>query len=119
MDVSHRGGKPGFVNIVRGDNGKDTLQIPDFVGNFFFNTFGNIALNPRVGLLFIDYAGHNLLHIAGQARLILDGPEIDAYVGAERILSIEVDAAIWRSNALPLQWTAAVASPFLEQTGSW
>lgn len=119
VDVSHRGGKPGFVKIIRGDNGKDTLQLPDFVGNFFFNTFGNIALNPRVGLLFIDYAGHNLLHIAGHARLILDGPEIDAYVGAERILSIEIDSAIWRSNALPLEWSTAIASPFLEQTGNW
>lgn len=119
VDVSHRGGKPGFVKIERGEGGKDTLQLPDFVGNFFFNTFGNIALNPRVGLLFIDYAGHNLLHIAGHARLILEGPEVDAYAGAERILSIEVNSAIWRSNALPLQWSKAEASPFLEHTGRW
>jgi uncharacterized protein len=119
VDVSHRGGKPGFVKIERSESGKDRLLLPDFAGNFFFNTFGNIALNPRVGLLFIDYAGHSLLHVAGHASLLLDGPTVEAYAGAERVLSIEVDSAIWRSNALPLQWTRAEPSPHLEHTGHW
>jgi predicted pyridoxine 5'-phosphate oxidase superfamily flavin-nucleotide-binding protein len=119
VDVSHRGGKPGFVKVERSENGKDRLLLPDFAGNFFFNTFGNIALNPRIGLLFIDYAGYNLLHVAGDASLILDGPTVAAYAGAERVLSIEINAAIWRSNALPLQWTTAEPSPFLQHTGHW
>lgn len=119
VDVSHRGGKPGFVKLETLEDGRIRLLVPDFVGNFFFNTFGNIAINPRVGLLFIDYATHDLLHIAGHAELILDGPAIDAYVGAERLLSITVDQAILRRNALPLDWSAAEASPFLEHTGHW
>jgi uncharacterized protein len=51
VDVSHRGGKPGFVRID--DDG--TLTVPDFSGNCHFNTFGNLELNPRAGLLFIDF----------------------------------------------------------------
>ena len=119
VDVSHRGGKPGFVKIMQTAEGKDRLLVPDFIGNFFFNTFGNIVLNPKVGLLFIDHAGHRLLHIAGQAELILDGPEIDAYVGAERLLAITIDQVILRNNALPLDWSEAEISPFLENTGQW
>lgn len=119
VDVSHRGGKPGFVKIETLADGRERLLVPDFAGNFFFNTFGNIALNPRVGLLFIDYDTHDLLHVAGHAELILDGPAIDAYAGAERLLSITVDQAILRRNALPLDWSEAETSPFLEQTGQW
>ena len=119
VDVSHRGGKPGFVKIEMLADGRNRLLVPDFVGNFFFNTFGNIALNPKVGLLFIDYAEHRLLHLAGRAELILDGPEIDAYVGAERLLAITIDRAILRNNALPLDWSEAEISPFLESTGQW
>ena len=119
VDVSHRGGKPGFVKIETLADGRHRLLVPDFVGNFFFNTFGNIALNPKVGLLFIDYEKHHLLHIAGHAKLILDGPEIDAYVGAERLLSITVGRAILRHHALPLSWSEAEMSPFLERMGQW
>lgn len=119
VDVSHRGGKPGFVKIETLEDGRNRLLVPDFAGNFFFNTFGNIVLNPKVGLLFIDHAGHRLLHLAGRAELILDGPEIDAYAGAQRLLAITIERAILRNNALPLDWSAAEISPFLEQTGQW
>lgn len=119
VDVSHRGGKSGFVKLETLEDGRERLLVPDFAGNFFFNTFGNIALNPRVGLLFIDYTTHDLLHIAGHAELILDGPVVDAYAGAERLLSITVDQAILRRNALPLAWSTAETSPFLEHTGHW
>jgi predicted pyridoxine 5'-phosphate oxidase superfamily flavin-nucleotide-binding protein len=119
VDISHRGGKPGFVKIETLEDGRNRLLVPDFVGNFFFNTFGNIALNPKVGLLFIDYAEHRLLHLAGRAELVLDGPEVDAYVGAERLLAITIDRAILRNNALPLDWSEAEISPFLEHTGQW
>lgn len=119
VDVSHRGGKPGFVKITRTADGNDRLLVPDFAGNFFFNTFGNIVLNPRVGLLFIDHAEHRLLHLAGRAELILDGPEVDIYEGAERLLAITIDRAILRNNALALDWSKAEISPFLEHTGQW
>ena len=39
VDVSHRGGKPGFVRV----DGNSSLTVPDFLGNFFFNTLGNLA----------------------------------------------------------------------------
>lgn len=51
VDVSHRGGKPGFVHI----DGTRRLLIPDYMGNNMFNTLGNISVNPNVGLLFVDF----------------------------------------------------------------
>lgn len=62
IDVSHRGDKPGFVRI----NDNHTLTWPDFVGNFHFNTLGNILLNPHVGLLFIDFNSQDLLYLTRQ-----------------------------------------------------
>jgi len=41
---------------------------PDCAGSRLFNTLGNIAADPLVGLLFIDFATGALLHLAGQAR---------------------------------------------------
>jgi hypothetical protein len=118
VDVSHRGGKPGFVRVDRGAAG-DVLTVPDFSGNAMFNTLGNLSLNPRAGLLFIDYERGDTLQLSADAVLVFEGPELDAFEGAERLLKLQVRDVLWTSAGLPLQWTAPELSPFLLETGSW
>lgn len=115
VDVSHRGGKPGFVRID--DDG--TLTVPDFAGNCHFNTFGNIELNPQAGLLFVDFVRGDLLYLTGTARVIWEGAEVTAYQGAERLLQFYPEMGYRTEKSLPLQWTEPKFSPFLEQTGPW
>jgi uncharacterized protein len=116
VDVSHRGGKPGFVRV---DNDR-TLTLPDFSGNRFFNTLGNLVLNPRAGLLFIDFDAGDVLHLAADAEIIFDGPERDAFAGAERLLRLTIRQVTHGAAALPLHWNGAPQlSPYLANTGSW
>ena len=49
VDVSHRGGKPGFVRLDIDAGGQQWLTVPDFSGNYYFNTLGNVQLHPRSG----------------------------------------------------------------------
>ncbi|MBT2336166.1 pyridoxamine 5'-phosphate oxidase family protein [Variovorax paradoxus] len=115
VDVSHRGGRPGFVRVDEGG----VLTVPDFNGNRFFNTLGNLVAHPRAGLLFIDYDNGDLLHVAATAELVLDGPELAGFEGAERLLRLHVERALRRPAALPLRWGDAALSPHLEGTGRW
>ena len=115
VDVSHRGGKPGFVRID--DDCK--LTIPDFSGNCHFNTFGNLELNPKAGLLFLDFDKGNLLYLTGTAEVIWEGAEISNYVGAERLLSFHLKKGYRVENSLPLRWSAPDFSSSLKKTGSW
>ncbi|MEB3229419.1 MAG: pyridoxamine 5'-phosphate oxidase family protein [Leptolyngbyaceae bacterium] len=115
VDVSHRGGKPGFVGIEG-----NTLTLPDFAGNCHFNTFGNIEFNPRAGLLFIDFEQGNLLYLTGRAEVIWDGdPAIALYPGAERLLKFHAETGLLVAGSLPLSWSAPERSPFLDHTGDW
>lgn len=114
-DVSHRGGKPGFVRI----DDANTLTVPDFVGNFYFNTIGNLVLHPRAGLLFIDFASGDLIYLAVSAELIWEGPEVARFAGAERLLRFHVEQAIRVEASLPLRWSEAEFSPALAPMGSW
>lgn len=114
VDVSHRGGKPGFVKVVG-----DLLHIPDFAGNMHFNTFGNLLVNPRAGLVFVDFSSGDLLQLSGTAELIFDGPEIAAFQGAERLWTFRVEQIVRRRNALALRWSLDEISPNALMTGSW
>jgi predicted pyridoxine 5'-phosphate oxidase superfamily flavin-nucleotide-binding protein len=114
VDVSHRGGKPGFVRVEG-----DVLTVPDFIGNAFFNTLGNLAVNPRCGLLFIDFESGDLLQVAARGETVHEGPEVRAFQGAQRLVRFRVDSARRMAGALPLRWGAAELSPVLEATGDW
>ncbi|HYS11750.1 MAG TPA: pyridoxamine 5'-phosphate oxidase family protein [Burkholderiaceae bacterium] len=118
VDVSHRGGKPGFVRVGE-QNGKSVLLAPDFRGNFLFNTLGNIAANPHAGLLFLDYAEGHLLQLTGDAEIVWDGPEVRAFAGAQRVLRVTVVSSRWFESALPLRWSAPQLASQLAATGSW
>ena len=62
-DISHRGGRPGFIRVDG-----DVLTIPDFRGNRYFNTLGNLLAEPRASLLFVDFASGGLLQLTGHGR---------------------------------------------------
>ncbi|MBI2253403.1 MAG: pyridoxamine 5'-phosphate oxidase family protein [Proteobacteria bacterium] len=117
VDVSHRGGKPGFVHLS--DSG--VLTVPDFAGNLFFNTLGNFSVNPRAGLVFVDFATGDLLQIAGVPEVVLAGPEIAAFQGAERFWRLTPTRIVYRPAGLPLHWAddSQGASPNSLMTGDW
>jgi predicted pyridoxine 5'-phosphate oxidase superfamily flavin-nucleotide-binding protein len=119
VDVSHRGGKPGFVRVDLARDGTQTLTVPDFTGNFFFNTLGNLAAHPRAGLLFIDLQRGDLLQVSCDADVLWEGDELASFVGAQRLLKLRVRAALRRDRALPLRWGDAALSPHLLPTGAW
>jgi uncharacterized protein len=119
VDVSHRGGKPGFVRVERGADGVDTLTVPDFAGNNLFNTLGNLRANPRAGLLFVDFQRGDRLHLAVSAQIEWEGAELAAFPGALRLLRLRVREALHLSGAPSLAWSGAELSPFLQSTGTW
>ncbi|AVJ29064.1 pyridoxamine 5'-phosphate oxidase family protein [Achromobacter spanius] len=101
VDVSHRGGKAGFVRVHQ----DGTLTIPDFNGNLFFATLGNILLNGKAGLLFVDFETGDMLQMTGEAEVILDSPDIAAFQGAERLWTFRAHRIVRRRGGLALRWT--------------
>ncbi|WP_348748072.1 pyridoxamine 5'-phosphate oxidase family protein [Pseudomonas rhodesiae] len=107
VDVSHRGGNTGFVRVDG-----NVLTIPDYAGNLFFNTLGNLAANPVAGLLFIDFDTGDVLQLVGRTTLILDGPQVALFEGAQRVWTVTVEHVVRRTAALALRWRFAEFSPF-------
>jgi hypothetical protein len=101
VDVSHRGGPAGFVRV----DAQGVLDMADFIGNGFFNTLGNLQLDPRCGLLFMDHARGDLLFVAARAAVQWQGdpPPAGSALTARRV-RFEVARALRLPGALPLRW---------------
>jgi len=106
IDVSHRGGKPGFVKVD--DN---RIRFPDFAGNRFFSTLGNIESDERVGLVFPDYATGDAMFISGNARILWDDPSIRSFEGAERMIEISVERSMIVQQYMPMTGDLIGISP--------
>jgi hypothetical protein len=110
VDASHRGGRPGFVEVVD----ERTLRLPDYPGNGLFNSFGNLAVDPRMGMLIPDFGSGELLHLSGTAQVLWDAPDPeDRSGGTGRFLEFRV--AEWMLTppaAGAPRWSFLEASPY-------
>ncbi len=114
IDVSHRGGRPGFVRV----EADGSLTIPDYLGNFLFNTLGNVEKDRRAGLLFLDFERGDLLQLTGEAWIDWDAPEIAATAGVQRLLRIRPAEVHLLGGAFPFAAEVIDYAPQLDTIGS-
>lgn len=114
IDISHRGGQPGFVRVDG-----DVLTVPDFAGNSYFNTLGNLLREPRAALLFVDFRTGSVLQLQGVAEILWSDAETARLSGAERLWRFHVTRGWRREGAVPLHWSAPEYAPTTLQTGIW
>jgi predicted pyridoxine 5'-phosphate oxidase superfamily flavin-nucleotide-binding protein len=112
VDVSHRGGRPGFLHI-EDSLGATVLVSPDYIGNFMFMTLGNLAVHARAGLLIPAFDERAVLSLTCTAETIWDGPQLAAYPQAQRLARFTVEEGFLVERALPLAWTPPEFAPDL------
>jgi predicted pyridoxine 5'-phosphate oxidase superfamily flavin-nucleotide-binding protein len=83
-DCSYKGGLPGFVRILD----DRTLAIPDYDGNGMYRTWGNVIVNPHVGLLFLDFEQPKRIRVNGTAQVREDDPVRAEFPGAVFIVRV-------------------------------
>lgn len=81
-DCSYKGGLPGFVRVVD----ERTLALPDYDGNGMYRSWGNVLVNPHVGLLFIDFENPKRMRVSATARISADDPLRAEYPGSVFII---------------------------------
>lgn len=102
IDINHRGGKPGFVELTNSNQ----LSFQNYPGNNMFYSFGNIELNPRTGLLFINFELGDLYHLTGTSVIEKKGKEF-------RVI-FELDQGYVEKQAFQSSWEFLEYSPALE-----
>lgn len=88
--VSYKGGMPGFVRVVD----DITIAFPSYDGNGMYLSMGNIAGNPEVGLLFIDFERPFRLRLQGRANVSADDPLRASFKDAELVVRVAM-SELW------------------------
>jgi hypothetical protein len=88
--VSYKGGDPGFVKVIDAT----TIAFPSYDGNGMYFSMGNIAANPEIGCLFIDFERPFRMRLQGRAEVIKDGPLFDLYKEADLVVKVAV-SDVW------------------------
>jgi predicted pyridoxine 5'-phosphate oxidase superfamily flavin-nucleotide-binding protein len=86
-DCSYKGGQPGFVRVVD----ESTLAFPSYDGNGMFRSLGNVLVNPKVGMLFVDFERPNRMRMNGIASLHDDDELLSSFEGAQLIVRVHAE----------------------------
>jgi predicted pyridoxine 5'-phosphate oxidase superfamily flavin-nucleotide-binding protein len=112
-DCSFKGGLPGFVRVVADSE----LAFPDYDGNGMFKSLGNVAQNPAVGLLFIDFEKPRRMRMNGEATFSREDPLIDTFVGAQLIVRVRATAIFPNCPRYIPKMAVAEVSPYAPREG--
>ena len=83
-DCSYKGGEPGFVRVLD----EHTIAFPSYDGNGMFKSFGNVLVNPEVGLLFISFERQKRLRLNGTASIEPDDALLGLWPGAMFVVRV-------------------------------
>lgn len=111
IDINHRGGNPGFIEVLDAS----TIRFPDYKGNNFFNTFGNIALDSRVDLQLVEFVSGTLLNLKGHAEIItLQGDDFKLPDMGRRV-EVKIDDVQRVEGVLQFNFDFQAYSPMLPE----
>ncbi|NJB82619.1 PNPOx family protein [Wenyingzhuangia aestuarii] len=111
MDANHRGGNPGFIEVI--DN--KTLKIPDYSGNYLYNTLGNFVQEPNAGLLFIDFNNNRTLQLNGNTNILFNqntASDLEKTKGTGTYWTFTVEQWILTENSFNINWEFTSYSKF-------
>jgi uncharacterized protein len=98
-DSSFRAGEPGFVVVLD----PKTVVYPELRGNGVYATLGNIAENPHVGLMFVDFFDDLIgLHVNGSAAIL----EHEDLLADERVTVPLLEMLTRQGGRRPERWVA-------------
>lgn len=99
--VNVRSGLPGFVRVSPSDG--RTLILPDYSGNGFFSSLGNIEASRSVGVTIVSFTTGDILYTTGLAENLVGPSAVKIMARHTAITSMQVTAFVFVRDALPVR----------------
>ncbi|KAJ5898770.1 hypothetical protein N7495_003514 [Penicillium taxi] len=124
--MNARSGLPGFIRVSPSDG--RTIVIPDYSGNRFVSSLGNIESSGLVGLTIMSFTTGDILYLTGTAKNVVGPPALKIMVRHSSVTSVNVTGFTFVRDAFPVRQQAGTSperSPYspkvkylLEEAGS-
>ena len=112
MGTNHRGGPPGFVRIIKNDISGTTLVYPEYSGNRFYQTLGNLQTTPKAGLVVPDFETGDVLYMTCTTQIVI-GEEADILLPRSNLaVQVSIDAALFVRKGLSIRGVFGEYSPY-------
>lgn len=112
-NCSFKGGDPGFVRVPN----KHTVAFPNYDGNGMYLSMGNLAVNPHVGMLFLDFEEGNRVRVNGDAAIQREDPLLKSFPEAQFVVRVNVREVFPNCPRYVHRYTKKDASPFVPRRG--
>jgi ferredoxin-NADP reductase len=99
--MNARGGLPGFTR-VRTSDGR-TVVLPDYSGNRFLMSLGNVESNGLVGLTIVSFTTGDVLYLTGTAQILVGPPAFKIMARQPSILLMETTGFSFVRDAFPIR----------------
>lgn len=101
LGINHRGGRPGWVRVKPSDG--RTLVIPDYSGNRFMSSLGNIEYTPVASVMIADFSTGDVLYLTGDAENLQGKAAEDIMPLHKSLTTLRVIGYRFIKDALPLR----------------
>ncbi|KAF7322021.1 putative PNPOx domain-containing protein [Mycena kentingensis (nom. inval.)] len=110
LGMNHRGGRPGFIRVAPGDG--RTVYMPDYSGNRFLTSLGNVEATPLASLTFIDFVSGDILYLTGDAENLIGDDAHKVMPFQKTLTAVSVTGFTLVRDAFPVRLRAgAVLEP--------
>ncbi|KAJ1301929.1 hypothetical protein OPQ81_000768 [Rhizoctonia solani] len=112
LGTNHRGGRPGFVRVRKDGL---TLVVPDYSGNRFMNSLGNVQATPLAGITILDFSTGDMLYLTGRAENVFDQAARDIMDRTNLLTLVTTTGYTFVQNAMPIRQvpgTSPIPSPY-------
>lgn len=114
MDVNHRGGPPGFIRLVSNKSDEDGVNLcyPEYSGNRFYQTLGNMHIRPLVGMVVPDFETGDVLYLTGETKILMGAAANRVLTHTKLAIRVHVTAARFVQSSLPFRGDVVDYSPY-------
>lgn len=96
-----RGGLPGFIRVNPSD--AQTVVLPDYSGNRYMSSLGNIMMTPLAGLTIVDFKTGDVLYLTGTAQVLTGPAALEIMARQACLTAIKATGYTFVRNALPVR----------------
>ncbi|KAI5196909.1 oxidoreductase [Aureobasidium subglaciale] len=112
MDTNHRGGAPGFMRCIPGENTCSQFVYPEYSGNRLYQSLGNMVLEPKAGFCFPDFETGDCLFITGTTEILFGKEAAEIMPRSNLAVRVTVHEARLVAAVLPFRGNTGEFSPY-------